>query len=79
MKAALLSEYQAYEHVSEGTPVCPIFSSADMLFAWLQAQGYSRDAAEAFLRQGFAPSFVIKRDGSIVPGIEGLREVERKT
>ena len=79
METALLSEYQVYEDVSEGTPVSPIFSSADMLIAWLQAQGYSRDAAEAFLRQGFAPSFVIKRDGSIVPGIEGLREVERKT
>jgi hypothetical protein len=79
METALLSEYQAYEDVSEGTPVSPIFSSGDVLIAWLQAQGCSRDAAEAFLRQGFAPSFVIKRDGSIVPGIEGLTEVERKT
>ena len=76
MQTALRSEYQVYEDVSEGTHLSPIFSSADMLIAWLLAQGYSRDAAEAFLR--FCP-FVIDRDGSIVPGIEGLRGVERKS
>jgi hypothetical protein len=76
METPLRSEYQVYENISEGTPVSPIFSSPDMLIAWLLAQGISRIAAEAFLCQGFAPSFVIKGDGNIVPGIEGLREVE---
>ena len=79
LEPGLRSEYQVYENASEGTPVSPVFSSADMLIAWLLAQGISRAAAEAFLRQGFAPSFVIKSDGSIVSGIEGANELRRKT
>ena len=79
METPLRSEYQVYEDVSEGTPVSPIFSSPDMLIAWLIAQRFSRNAAEAFLCEGFAPSFVIKKDGNIVPGIEGLEEVKRQT
>ena len=78
IETALRSEYQIYENVTEGTPVSPIFSSADMLIDWLLAQGISRDAAETFLREGCAPSFIIK-NGSVVPGIESMKYFRRKT
>ncbi len=50
---------QVYETVSEGTPVSPVFDSLDALTDWLVAQGYSRPAAEAFAREGWASSMVL--------------------
>jgi hypothetical protein len=69
----LRTGYQVYENVSDGTPVSPVFPSADELIAWLRAQGISREAVEAFLREGFAPSFVINSDGGVVSGIESAK------
>ena len=62
--------YQIYENVSEGSPVSPVFSSVDDLVSWLAGQGVAREAAEAFLKQGFVPSFVIRASGDVVSGIE---------
>lgn len=63
--------YQVYENVSEGSPVSPVFENAAELMSWLEKQGVSRESADAFVRQGFAPSFVLRSDGEIVAGIEG--------
>ena len=64
--------YQVYENVSDGTPVSPVFNSADELISWLITQGVSRQAAEMFISQGHAPSFVIKESGEVVSGVEAL-------
>lgn len=63
--------YQVYENVSEGTPVSPAFDSVDELRAWLIRQGVTAEAADAFLRDGFAPSFVYSIPGGLVGGMPG--------
>lgn len=63
--------YQVYEDVSEGTPVSPVFASEAELRRWLVDQGVPAVSAEAFIAQGFAPSFVLEADG-LVDGITGL-------
>ena len=50
---------QVYEDVSEGTPVSPIFGSADQLTSWLIAQGNSEAVVAQFLEWGHYPSLVI--------------------
>jgi hypothetical protein len=83
-----LDWWQAYETVSEGTPVSPAFATPEELIEYLVAngdywdqerrdrgsstkQGYSRAAAEAFVRCGWAPS-AIMAGGKLHEGAEGL-------
>jgi hypothetical protein len=66
--------YQVYEDVTEGTPVSPVFDSVESLQRWLLDEGYSKAAAEAFLAEGCAPSFVVTGAGEVLPGIEGLKK-----
>jgi hypothetical protein len=61
---------RAYENVTEGSPVSPVFDSGAKLVAWPVDQGVSQ-AADAYLKQGFAPSFVIRSNGEVQSGIEG--------
>ena len=72
--------FQVYETVSEGTPVTPPFATKEELVeylvahgdAWSQKRGeggFSRKAAESFVEDGWAPSFVID-NGKIIVGIE---------
>jgi hypothetical protein len=64
--------FQMYETVSEGTPVTPVFSSLDALedhlvrfgTDWDRGNGWSRDAARAFCKSGFAPSLMVSRSPS---------------
>ncbi len=58
--------YQAYENVSEGTPITPPFETKEKLIQFLCTekdfwnQGpYSREAAERFVNGGYVPSMVI--------------------
>jgi hypothetical protein len=71
---------QMYETVSEGTPVSPVFETEDELIEylveygdfWAQSRGtggYSREAAEKFVRVGWAPSLIIT-GGQIYSGVE---------
>jgi hypothetical protein len=62
------THYQAYETVSEGTPVTPHFATQDELIDHLVAYGddwdhhrggWDRAAAEQFVRQAWAPSMII--------------------
>jgi hypothetical protein len=71
VQADLCTAYQIYENVTEGCPVSPVFDSGAKLVAWLVDQGVSPDAADAFLKQGFAPSFVIRSNGEVQLGIDG--------
>lgn len=71
--------WQLYETVSEGTPVSPPFATPEELIEhlvrhgdfWCTGQGYSRKAAEAVVRGGWAPS-AIAIGGKVYSGVEGL-------
>lgn len=62
---------QMYETVSEGTPVSPVFASREALADWLVTQGHSRDAADAFAKGGWAPSFFIA-GGKLAANVDAL-------
>jgi hypothetical protein len=51
--------YQIWETVSEGSPISPVFENIDAAVTWLVGGGYSRKAAEAFMKQGWVPSMVM--------------------
>jgi hypothetical protein len=58
-----------YETVSEGTPISPVFRTEAEAVEWLIGQGHSRTSAEAFIRSGWAPSFVMT-GGHLYSGID---------
>jgi hypothetical protein len=73
------SGYQVWETVSEGSPISPVFATAEALIDWLcqpgdgMRQGYSRQAAEAFVRgSGWVPSMVVA-DGKMYANIESAK------
>ncbi len=71
--------WQVWETVSEGSPISPVFSDSYLLIDWLKEQGYSRDAARAFVERQWAPSMVmaISSDGvQIKDDIESLTLLE---
>lgn len=68
--------WQMWETVSEGSPVSPVFATAEALADWLVTEGYSPQAARAFVSDGWAPSFVG------VPGVglwDGIRAAGIRT
>ncbi|HAL22161.1 MAG TPA: hypothetical protein DCP40_05465 [Stenotrophomonas sp.] len=52
--------FQIYENVSEGTPVSPIFETAEALAKWLRQEGWQQDAIDSLLEAGHAPSFLVR-------------------
>lgn len=48
--------WQVWETVSEGSPVSPVFVSGEALSDWLVGEGYSREAADGFVKTGWAMS-----------------------
>jgi hypothetical protein len=58
--------YQVWETVSEGSPISPVFASADDLTEWLVGKGYSRHAAKAFIEQGWVMSMIMVNTGGQV-------------
>lgn len=76
--------YQAWETVSEGTPVSPPFATQDELIDYLAKHGdfwdqkrgdtpSPRAAYEKFVKEtGWAPSMVLVADGRIMTGVEAL-------
>jgi hypothetical protein len=57
---ATLTSYQVYENVSEGSPVSPVFDTAEDLSRWLKQEGWPQEAIDFLLGVGHAPSFVIQ-------------------
>jgi hypothetical protein len=58
--------FQAYENVSEGTPVSPPFETKDELIDWVAANGLkglwehmTREQAERFVSASYGPSMVM--------------------
>lgn len=57
------THFQVYETVSEGTPVSPVLASLEEVKQWCIEQGYSEAAAQFFIENGSAFTFV-SVDGS---------------
>jgi hypothetical protein len=69
--------WQLWETVSEGSPISPVFATAEQLVdylvelgdVWGQKRGekWSRESAEAFVRAGWAPSLMVDASGAHEP------------
>lgn len=77
--------YQAYETVSEGTPISPPFATEDELIEWLSThadfwnQGpRTWESAVRFVRGGWAPSAVMY-DGTIAMNTDALDLIAART
>lgn len=67
--------WQCWETVSEGSPVTPVFATADELVWHLVIhEGYAEDAARAFVNHGSAPSMVMD-DKGVRSGIAALPDI----
>jgi hypothetical protein len=75
--------WQVWETVSEGSPISPVFNSAESLVSWLEFEGYSRLAAENFVKSGWVSSGVFvnsksKSGGHFYSDIESAVLQEQK-
>lgn len=73
--------YQLWETVSEGSPMSPVFASSDELANWLVTdQGYSPQAAKAFVGRGWALSMVGVEGVGLWDGVTyaGIREAKER-
>jgi hypothetical protein len=65
--------YQVWETVSEGSPISPVFKTAEETVDWLIGKGYSSNAARSFVYgSGWSPSGMIGPDGVARKDIESL-------
>lgn len=77
---AEMNGYAMYETVSEGTPVTPTFASLEELADHLTQHGtywdgtpWSREAADGFVKSGWAPSMVFSpATGIVTPSDERM-------
>ncbi len=69
--------WQVWETVSEGSPISPIFKTAEGMIDWLVGEGVSREAAEAFAKSGWVPSMVTVV-GKMYEGIESAKLMGEK-
>lgn len=83
--------WQVWETVSEGSPITPVFPTAAALvdhlstvgttwdqrsYSWSPAKGpWRREAAEAFVASGWAPSFIAF--GGHGPLLDGARDADK--
>jgi len=73
--------FAAYETVSEGKPVTPFFPSKEELVEFLcterdfWGQGpRTREAAQRFVDEGFAPTLIVSRSQGVMQGIDHIPE-----
>lgn len=67
--------WQLWETVSEGSPISPVFASADELAVWMSSPGRGRnwvppEVAAKFISEGWAPSLMASPGTGIVSGVE---------
>ena len=76
--------WQMWETVSEGSPISPVFATADGLIEWMTspdahwgASGpWPRDVAEKWVRgDGWAPTLVTGPDGRLVDGVTAITQI----
>lgn len=68
--------WQLWETVSEGSPISPVFATADQLAKWMTSANCtvtgpvsSYEVAMRFIEEGWAPSMV-GEEGQIMSGVE---------
>lgn len=66
--------WQLWENVTEGSPISPVFATSDELVAWMVKDGYSEAGAQAFVKSGYAPSFVMS-DAGFQNGVDALGDL----
>lgn len=72
------THYQVYETVSEGTPISPPLPSPEAVVEWMVANddpvwgATSREAAETFVKNAWAPSMMVIPGQGLVSGMEGM-------
>lgn len=76
--------YQLWETVSEGSPISPVFNSAEGLARWMtdnrctvNGPMSSYDAALRFVEAGWAPSFMASAEKGFMSGTEWVGSPER--
>lgn len=72
--------WQLWETVSEGSPISPVFETPEDLAEWMSSPAYtwgvnrhgqpSYEQALAFIKAGWAPSFVSTSETGLVSGVE---------
>lgn len=67
--------WQVWENVSEGSPISPVFKTEKETVDWLVEQGYDRKGAQAFVKQGYAPSFVLT-GGQLKSGVDAAADLD---
>ena len=71
--------WQMWETVSEGSPITPVFPTAQALIEHLVKEGstgdppFRRSAAEAFVKEGWAPSFIASGGELLKGGVDADR------
>jgi len=71
--------WQVWETVTEGSPISPVFPDAEACIAWLvNDQGYSPQAARAFVGHGWAPSLMGVEGVGLWDGITGMGITEAR-
>lgn len=66
--------YQVWETVSEGSPISPVFATADAMVDWLVSEGYTRENAEKFVTVRWAPS-LLSSGGVVFNDINALSQL----
>jgi hypothetical protein len=64
--------YQFWETTSEGSPISPVFATAEEMIEWLiKDGGYNPEAARRFVEgKGWAPSLVVEKQGGVVVSVK---------
>lgn len=80
--------WQLWETVSEGSPISPVFDTPEALASWMSSPAYTWGASKhgqpsyenalAFIKAGWAPTFVATPETGLVSGVEfvGTRDAE---
>lgn len=74
--------WQLWETVSEGSPISPVFATADMLAGWMAdpARGdrwLPLPAAQQFVQEGWAPTLVVTPETGVASGAEWVGMADR--
>lgn len=79
--------WQLWETVSEGSPISPVFTTAEELAQWMTTPAYSWGASKhsqlsyegalAFVKAGWAPSGMTLPGRGFVDGVQAIGELEK--
>lgn len=68
--------YQLWETVTEGSPISPVFASEEEFVEYLMLhENCTKEAAQAFIKSGWAPSFVMFDNRGMISGVQAAEEL----